>query len=430
MIYLNSLPFLTVNDLPPPPDGKIGWPWTAGGLSQCNNQNNSLPDPPLVSIIVPSYNQGAFIEETIRSILLQDYPNLELIIMDGGSSDQSPEIIKKYEKYISYWQSESDNGQSDAIREGFIIARGSIIAWLNSDDFYQPGAVLNAVYLMKMSNASMIYGDYNIVDSESVQIQLLNAPEYALKRLAQTNIIPQPSSFFDKEIYSRVGGLDDSLHYVMDYDLWLKMAFDHSSIIHIPFFLSNFRSHGGSKTVYNPRGFLIEQVKIINRIIATNTIDDHEVFFELISQSLWSLMTAYHLDTLSSCDIQIPDPENLGEVIAWDLYHYLMDSKSYSKSELEKIFFNYLQMMVERSISFEISELSIKKWNRLQYACVFEWTNLLYEDSAFTRSFEVFSLIIGASPSTVIRKETVHILARKVLGPSAIHWLRERRGME
>lgn len=430
MIYLNSLPFLTVKDLPMPPDGKIGWPWTEDSLSQCNNQNKFLPNPPLLSIIIPSYNQGAFIEETIRSILLQNYPNLELIIMDGGSSDQSPEIIKKYEKFITYWQSESDNGQSDAIRKGFNIAHGSIMAWLNSDDYYQPGAVLTAVYQMKMSNASMVYGDYNIVNSESVQIQLLKASEYSLKRLAHTNIIPQPSSFFDKEIYSRVGGLDDSLHYVMDYDLWLKIAFDHSSITHIPFILSNFRFHTGSKTVYNPRGFLIEQVKIINWIITKNTIDDYEVFFELISQSLWSLMTAYHLDTLSFDVDQIHDPDNPEEVIARDLYHYLMDSKSYSKSELEDLFYNYLQTMVERSISFEISELSIKKWNSLQYTCVFEWANSMYKNPSFTRSFEIFSLIIGASPSTVIRKETVHILARKVLGPSAIHWLRERRGME
>lgn len=427
---MNSLPFLTVNDLPQPPDGKAGWPWTDDSLSQYNNQKKTLSDPPLVSIIVPSYNQGSYIEETIRSILLQNYPNLELIIMDGGSSDQSPEIIKKYEKFITYWQSEPDNGQSDAIRKGFTIAQGSIIAWLNSDDYYQPGAVLTAIYQMQISHVSMVYGDYNIVSSEGVLIHIFKASDYSLKLLAHTDIIPQPSSFFEKEAYSRVGGLDDTLHYVMDYDLWLKMAFDHSSIMHIPCILSNFRSHTGSKTVYNPGGFLTERVKMIDRIITKNTIDDYEVFFELISQSLWSLISAYHMDALSSDAVQIHVPENPAEVIAQDLYHYLLDSKIYSKSELEDLFHIYLQKMTERSISFEISELPIKKWNSLQYTCVFEWVNLMYEDSSFTRYFEIFSLIIGASPSTAIRKETVHILARKVLGPSAIHWLRERRGIE
>jgi len=349
--------------------------------------------------------------------------------MDGGSSDQSPEIIKKYEKFITYWQSEPDNGQSDAIRHGFSIAHGSIIAWLNSDDYYQPGAVLTAVYQLKISNVSMVYGDFNLVDSEGKLIELFKAPEFSLKRLAHNDIIPQPSSFFDKEMYSRVGGLDDSLHYVMDYDLWLKMAFDHASIVHIPFTLSNFRRHTGSKTMYNPGGFYKEHVNVINSIITKNTIGDYEVFFELISQSLWSLLTAYHLDALSPDALQSSDPDNNGEVIARDLYHYLMESKSFSKSNLEELFNKYLQVMVERSTSLEISELSIKKWRGLQYTYLFEWANLLYESSP-TRSFKIFSFILVASLSTVIRKETVHILARRLLGSSMIYRLRKRRVME
>lgn len=427
---MNSLPFLTVNDLPLPPDGNTGWPWIEDSLSQCNDQKNTLSDPPLVSVIVPSYNQGSFIEETIRSILLQNYPNLELIIMDGGSSDQSLEIIKKYENFISHWQSESDGGQSDAIRNGFSIAHGSIIAWLNSDDYYQPGAVLTAVYQMKLSHASMVYGDYNLVNSEGAPIQEFKAPEYSLKRLVHNDIIPQPSSFFYMEAYSRVGGLDDTLHYVMDYDLWLKMAFDHAPIVHIPFTLSNFRRHAGSKTVYNPGGFYKELVNVIDSILTKNKIGDYDVFFELISQSLWSLMTAYHLDALSPDAFQMSDPDDYRETIARDLYCNLMETQSLSKSEVEDLFYDYLQKMVKRFSSFEISELSIKRWNSIQYTCLFEWTNLMYEYSSSARSFKIFSFILVARPRTIIRKETVHMLARCVLGPSIIRRLRKRRVME
>ena len=124
-----------------------------------------MTDLPLVSIVTPSYNQAAFLEETIRSVLEQDYPRVEYIIIDGGSTDGSAEIIQRYADRLAYWVSERDRGQTDAINKGFARATGSILAWLNSDDTYQPGALREAVdYLLAHPDVGMVYGDGNFID--------------------------------------------------------------------------------------------------------------------------------------------------------------------------------------------------------------------------------------------------------------------------
>src|SRR5436189_4763274 len=128
-----------LRELPPAPEGKTGWPWTEETFPEEADQTSS--SPPSISIVTPSYNQAAFLEETIRSVLLQGYPNLEYIVMDGGSTDGSVEIIKKYEKHLTYWTSQKDAGASDGMRLRFEGATGSILAYLNSDDFYLPGPV-------------------------------------------------------------------------------------------------------------------------------------------------------------------------------------------------------------------------------------------------------------------------------------------------
>src|SRR3954466_16026070 len=128
----------TIDQLPPPPAGRTGWPWTVGTPPDASADAASLPR---VTIVTPSYNQAEFIEETIRSILLQGYPDLEYFVVDGGSTDNSVEIIRKYEKWITHWVSESDRGQSDAIQKGFNRVTGPVSAYLNSDDIYMPGAL-------------------------------------------------------------------------------------------------------------------------------------------------------------------------------------------------------------------------------------------------------------------------------------------------
>ncbi|HBR16176.1 MAG: hypothetical protein A3G39_09695 [Deltaproteobacteria bacterium RIFCSPLOWO2_12_FULL_43_16] len=221
---------------------------------------------PLVSIITPSYNQGVFIEETIKSVLSQDYPNIEYIVVDGGSMDNTVEILKKYEGRLR-WISEKDRGQSDAINKGFRMSKGEILAWLNSDDTFLPGAVRKMAEAFNFSpDAGMIYaGGYytdekgNIVDS--------HPPEpFDREKLASSGFIFQPSTFFRREAFFGAGGLDESLHYTMDHDLWLKICSKHK-VGHIEEFLSTYRIHGESKTMAerNRLEFAEESLKTIFR---------------------------------------------------------------------------------------------------------------------------------------------------------------------
>ena len=179
---------------------------------------------PLVSVITPSYNQGQFIRETIDSVLNQDYPNIEYIVTDGGSMDETVNILKSYGDRIK-WVSEKDDGQGDAVNKGLRIANGEIIGWLNSDDTYTPGAVRKAVdYLNFRPNIDMVYGEGYYIDKDSNITGRYNTEKYSKLRLAETCFICQPSAFFRKSIVERAGEIDASLHLCMDYELWMRFA--------------------------------------------------------------------------------------------------------------------------------------------------------------------------------------------------------------
>ncbi len=152
----------------------------------------------LVSIVTPSFNQGRFLEETIRSVLEQDYPQIEYIIVDGGSSDESVEVIQRHAGRLGWWVSEKDRGQTDAINKGFARARGDVLAWLNSDDTYQPGAVAEAVaFLQANPQAGMVYGDTNFIDGQGRLIGRFPAAQTDYRRLRQGYVhVPQQAAFF------------------------------------------------------------------------------------------------------------------------------------------------------------------------------------------------------------------------------------------
>jgi glycosyltransferase involved in cell wall biosynthesis len=204
---------------------------------------------PLASIITPSFNQAKFLEETIRSVLGQDYPALEYIIVDGGSTDGSLEIIQRYDGQLAWWVSESDLGQTDAINKGFAHAQGDVLAWLNSDDTYLPGAVGEAIdYLLSHPQAGMVYGDANLVDEASQVIGHFPAAQtdYRLLRRGYVHI-PQQASFFRASLWRQVGPLDPSFYFAMDYDLWVRLA--HRAPLHYyPRLWANFRLHSGGKS--------------------------------------------------------------------------------------------------------------------------------------------------------------------------------------
>jgi glycosyltransferase involved in cell wall biosynthesis len=181
-------------------------------------------DCPCVTIVTPSFNQGRFIRETIESVLNQNYPNIEYWIIDGGSTDETIDILKSYGDRIN-WISEKDEGQADAVNKGILRAKGSILGWLNSDDTYLDGAISHAVNFMKENpEADMVYGEGFFIDTKSNIIDRYNTEKFDRKRLAERCIICQPTAFFTKNIVDKVGLLDKRLDLCMDYELWMKIA--------------------------------------------------------------------------------------------------------------------------------------------------------------------------------------------------------------
>jgi len=256
--------FPNLNILPAPPIENHGWPWT----EESRQLPDTMPDGsswPKISIVTPSYNQGQFIEETIRSVLLQGYPNLEYIIIDGGSTDNSVEIIRRYEPWLHYWTSEIDEGQSDAINKGFQLSNGEVIAWLNSDDFYMPGAIHKVICsFLNNHNQGLIYGDVEIINENGKHLgKFTGSQTNAKKLLLEGNTIPQPAAFIRLSDLNRTGGLDKNLDYVMDYDLWIRLALV-SPLSYIPSNLAVFRRHENSKSTSQSIPMLMELEILLN----------------------------------------------------------------------------------------------------------------------------------------------------------------------
>ena len=211
-----------------------------------------MKDQPLVTIVTPSFNQAPYLETTIRSVLEQDYPNIEYIIMDGGSNDGSVEIIQRYADRLAYWESVKDKGQTDAINKGFARAHGEILAWLNSDDILYPNAVREAVaYLTKHPECGLVYGDSDFIDAKGKVIGRFNAKLTNYKKLTEGYVhIPQQAAFWRADLWNQVGPLDDSIYFAMDYDLWLRLA----KISEINYLQGSkpwaaFRLHADAKTI-------------------------------------------------------------------------------------------------------------------------------------------------------------------------------------
>lgn len=205
----------------------------------------------LVSIITPSFNQARYLEETMLSVLEQDHPRIEYIVIDGGSTDGSQEIIQRYAHRLAYWVSEKDRGQTDALNKGFAQAHGDILAWLNSDDTLEPGAVSAAVRALdEHPEAAAVYGEANFIDGQSRVIGRFPAAQTDYRKLRQGYVhVPQQATFFRMAHWRQVGPLDPSFYFAMDYDLWVRLA-RLGPLVYLPGQTwANFRLHADAKTI-------------------------------------------------------------------------------------------------------------------------------------------------------------------------------------
>ncbi len=217
-----------------------------------------------VSIITPSFNQSRYLEQSIRSVLEQGYPALEYFVIDGGSTDSSVDIIRRYENKLSGWVSEQDQGQADAINKGIQASSGEIVAWLNSDDIYQPGTIQKAVEAFQQHpEAGLVYGNVISIDENARSFNIQTFQPYTLEDLMSFRIISQPAVFMRRAVLEQAGLLDLSYHYLLDHHLWLRMA-QIAPIVYIPRALAAARYHAEAKNLAHTTEFGREAFRIVD----------------------------------------------------------------------------------------------------------------------------------------------------------------------
>jgi glycosyltransferase involved in cell wall biosynthesis len=211
---------------------------------------------PLVSVVTPSMNQGAFIEEAIRSVLDQGYPNVEHIVVDGGSTDETLDVLRRFPHLR--WISEPDGGQAEALNKGFAIARGEVFGWLNSDDLYLPGSIEAAVDVLLETGCGLVHGGWRQIDEHGAFMRDVEAVPFDLRtQLDYANLVAQPGALFTRTAFESVGGLDVSYRYAMDYELFLRIG-SLFEVRHLDRVLGAYRYHPLSKTVAESEGFVDE----------------------------------------------------------------------------------------------------------------------------------------------------------------------------
>lgn len=289
-------------ELPPAPPGETGWPW----MEQSEPLPGTMADGepwPKVSIVTPSYNQGQFIEETIRSVLLQGYPNLEYIIIDGGSTDGSVETIRKYEPWLTYWVSEPDRGQAHAINKGFDVATGRLLGFINSDDLLLPNALAKIAAAHRSHPTAAILGDvYNFVDGRT-RAQLIRQYNVTAENLVAHWTADwswhQPGVFVPRGSHEDIGALDESLRYAFDRDWMIRLLMHGTPLHYLNEPLAAFRLHASSKTVGEAAQMRSEQLSVIERyaadVLPNLTAAEVHARYSLVEAVLH--VSVYHIDS-------------------------------------------------------------------------------------------------------------------------------------
>ena len=335
---------------------------------------------PLISIITPSLNQGRFIEETILSVKFQDYPHIEHIVIDGGSTDETIDVLKKYEnQYNLKWISEPDKGQSDALNKGLRMAKGKIIGWLNSDDTYQPQAVKKIVEtFLKYPEVDIIYGKCNFINENNEISGSSNLKPFTLKALSKHQLNPSVAVFYQKGVFEKIGDFNFSLQFVMDYDFYIRIAKKRLNIKGIDIILANFRSHFLSKTftLHNWRR------------------EDLTIFFKYFSPSTWEKPLARFATAMV-----IEKSYNFEKV------------KQILKKELlntEKIKSDLIDNLVLRSVllsKLEILKIYAFKKNRIKTFC--EGLKILFQDPILFKEVSTLflRLLLGRQICHLLKKD-------------------------
>ncbi len=244
-----------------------------------------MAELPRISIVTPSYNQAPFLEQTIQSVLGQGYPNLEYMVVDGASQDGSLEIIQRYAHRLSWWVSEKDRGQGEAINKGFARATGEIVGWLNSDDVYQPGALAAAVQAFQAHpEAGLVFGDVLAIDGENRVLNLMRAGDWGLDELMSFHILNQPGVFMKRSVLEQAGYLDPDYHYMLDTHLWLRMA-QAAPMVYVRQTLAAGRYHPLAKNLAAAPRFGDEALRIVVWMQTQPVLAER---FRQISRQVWA----------------------------------------------------------------------------------------------------------------------------------------------
>ncbi len=364
---------------------------------------------PRISIITPSYNQAEFLEKTINSVLSQHYPNLEYIIVDGGSSDGSVNIIRNYSSYLAWWVSESDGGQTNAINKGFKGANGEIIGWVNSDDMLTHNSLRRiGEDFINHPEIMAIYGDAQYIDKGGSIIQNYFSGDYSFERLIRSNFIRQPSVFFRREIFNIVGYLDETLHYAMDYDLWMRIATRYP-LDYKNEFLSQLRFYPGTKTSQGRLQFSLDIIHIYQKIVQDN--ESELGIKELaLTSCLWRALEITHfVDNNPNFlkfvqnDTHIIEEFTQFQSKIWNLY-ILITSSECSSSFCEKfeteLISLYLSILSDRHSS--INTIRRNEWIQSQYLWIIRY---LFTNGHKKQYFSMINII-----SQVFLKKTRNIV--------------------
>jgi len=263
----------TLDQLPPPPPGRAGWPWTEASPELPPTLADGSPWP-RVSVVTPSYNQGRFLEETLRSVLLQGYPDLEYIVIDGGSTDDSVSIVRKYERWLAYWVSEPDRGHAHAINKGWRRSTGEYVSWLNSDDLLCPGSLAEMVAHLHKGDAVLAYGNRLILGPDSTLLpepyDRVQGKRFDLQDmiLRWDNPVSQPGYLMSRSLLNQIGYLDEQLDFAIDFEYWVRIALGGYKGFCIPFDAAAFRRHSDSKSVTKQLQRIRDLYRIYDKVFA------------------------------------------------------------------------------------------------------------------------------------------------------------------